>query len=290
MELNDLLRQQDIDPANVLILRHRPWESELRKVLPWIANERSDLFNAYQATQNPRVEKSMSRSKFIASFLGQEPGKALFVGLYEQCGSRPLTRKEYWKLPEYLELVEYGMGGFSDSDERKTIDYFDLQLMSFHQEWKGKLIVKWPGLERSWYRWADRNVMPIHAILEDSILDSEMPEWNRLNLSWQELRLLPRKWRETLSHWRGIYFILDVTDGQGYVGSAYGKDNLMGRWLNYATTGHGGNKQLRKRQAENLRFSILQRVSPDMEADKVIDLESSWKERLHTREFGMNDN
>jgi len=121
MELNDLLRQQDIDPVKVLVLRHRPWESELRKVLPWIANERSDLFNAYQATQNPRVEKSMSRSKFVASFLGQEPGKALFVGLYEQCGSRSLTRKEFWEISEYIELGEYGMGGFSDSDERHTI-------------------------------------------------------------------------------------------------------------------------------------------------------------------------
>ena len=117
-----------------------------------------------------------------------------------------------------------------------------------------------------------------------------MPKWNELTLNWNELRVLPRRWCEKLSQWRGIYFILDVTDGKGYVGAAYGKDNLLGRWSNYAASGHGGNKQLRKRKPEHLRFSILQRVSPDMEQNDVIALESSWKDRLHTREFGMNDN
>lgn len=33
----------------------------------------------------------------------------------------------------------------------------------------------------------------------------------------------------------------------------------------------------------------VQRVSPDMEATDIIRLESSWKDRLHTREFGMNE-
>ena len=43
--------------------------------------------------------------------------------------------------------------------------------------------------------------------------------------------------------------------------------------------------------AKNSRFSILQRVSPDMEQADVIAVENSWKERLHKREpFGLNDN
>ena len=40
----------------------------------------------------------------------------------------------------------------------------------------------------------------------------------------------------------------------------------------------------------DLRFSILQRTSPDMEAHDVIALEASWKARLHTRETGLNRN
>jgi hypothetical protein len=62
-------------------------------------------------------------------------------------------------------------------------------------------------------------------------------------------------------------------------------------------SGHGGNALLRerhdgsKRPPENLIFSILERVSPDMDRKDIIDLESNWKERLHTRApLGLNDN
>ena len=79
--------------------------------------------------------------------------------------------------------------------------------------------------------------------------------------------------------------------GKGYVGSAYGEENLLGRWLNYSLSGHGDNRLLRTREGKNFRFTILQRVSPDLEPRDVIKLESSWKERLHTRKpFGLNDN
>jgi hypothetical protein len=103
--------------------------------------------------------------------------------------------------------------------------------------------------------------------------------------------VLPRRLRAKLSEWRAIYFIRDESDGKSYVGSAYGADNLLGRWLNYGERGHGGNVLLRHRDPRHFRFSILQRVSPDMDAAEVIRLESTWKMRLHTRHpLGLNDN
>jgi hypothetical protein len=61
--------------------------------------------------------------------------------------------------------------------------------------------------------------------------------------------------------------------------------------LDYAARGHGGNVLLRQRDPSNFRFTILQRVSPDMEQDEIVALENSWKKRLHTREpYGLNDN
>ncbi len=93
-----------------------------------------------------------------------------------------------------------------------------------------------------------------------------------------------------LSQWRGIYYIFDSSDCKGYVGSASGEYNIYGRWLNYAASGHGGNKWLKKRDSSNFSFSILQRVSPDMDTVEIIRIENSWKERLHTRyPFGLND-
>lgn len=59
MNLNDLLRGHQIDPRNVLVLRHRPHEPEFRKVLPWLAAEKPTAFNAYQQTQGPKLERTM---------------------------------------------------------------------------------------------------------------------------------------------------------------------------------------------------------------------------------------
>ena len=84
--------------------------------------------------------------------------------------------------------------------------------------------------------------------------------------------------------------IWDSSDGLAYVGSASGDTNILGRWEGYAATGHGGNKLLRERDPSLFRFTILQRVSPDLEIAEVIRLEATWKERLHTRERGLNEN
>jgi predicted nucleic acid-binding protein len=49
--------------------------------------------------------------------------------------------------------------------------------------------------------------------------------------------------------------------------------------------------QLRQRDQRTFEFTILQRVSPDMDATDVIELEGSWKRRLHTyAPYGLNDN
>ena len=80
------------------------------------------------------------------------------------------------------------------------------------------------------------------------------------------------------------------SDGEGYVGCTFGDENLLGRWMSYSLRGYGDNRLLRSRKPR-FRFTILQRVSPDLEARDVIKLENSWKERLHTRKpYGLNEN
>jgi hypothetical protein len=294
MNLNDLLRGKGIDPRQVIVFRHRPHEPELNRVLPWLAAQKPDVFNAYQQTQGARPEaamKKLSGSGYVASFIGHEPGKAVFIGLYSIGAFKRLTREEYWAVPAYIEMKDHGMLGFTEADGRTHILWFDLPLTDLYADWKGKLIIGWPPPELSWWRRAHRNEFPVLAILEDSHLDVAMPPWDEMILTWKELRVLPTTWKSALSQWRGVYFIFDLDSSKGYVGSAYGEDNLYGRWLDYAATGHGGNLLLRKRDPQHFRFSILQRVSPDLEAADVIRLESSSKDRLHTRQpHGLNDN
>jgi hypothetical protein len=293
MNLKDLLLGKGVDPQHVLVLRHRPWETELNKVFPWLAAEKPDLFNAFQQSHWQKVEKAMTQAKYVAAFIGHEPGKALFVGLYSNKGAQPISREQFWKIPANVELKKYGMNGFTEKDPRTSCLWFDLALTDFYADWKGKLMVRWPPLDRSWYRWAHKpkNEMPVLAILDESALDGAMPEWDALDLTWEELSILPTRLKSKLREWRGVYYIFDTSDGKGYVGSAYGESNLLGRWENYAARGHGGNRLLRQRDPRNFRFTILEIDAPNRNAGDVIRLESSWKERLHTRKpYGLNDN
>lgn len=290
MHLNAMLQLHGIDPTTVPVMRHRPPEPQLRKILPWLAAERQSTFNAYQQTQSSKTaEDALGRATFMASFIGHEPTRAVFVGLYRRGASKPLSYDEYWKKSEYSELKKFGLGGFQG--DRKSILFFDLQLMTdFYGYWAGKLITKWPGGERRWWRWANRNTIDVMSILEQSALISTPKDWRDMVLSWSELQLLPSALKASLAEWRGIYFIFDQSDGRGYVGSAYGAENILGRWLNYKASGHGGNSALRNRDPSNFRFSILERVSPDLPVDQVVRIEDGWKVRLHTRHFGLNRN
>src|SRR5690349_13164949 len=114
MTLNDLLRGKGIDPEQVLVLRHRPSEPELNRVLPWLAAERPEVFNAYQQTQGEQLSRTMQGmvgAGYVASFIGRKPRTALFVGLYWIAGSKLVTYKEYWRTPAVIALRAAGMKG-----------------------------------------------------------------------------------------------------------------------------------------------------------------------------------
>ena len=293
MDLNGLLRHVGIDPTTTVVMRHRPTEPELRQALPWMATDNHDLFNAYQSLHGSQVERALDKLAGvgqIASFLGASPGEAVFIGLYDIAeGTRSLTLPEYEKQPGSAELIHMGMR--VELQGRDRMLYFNLKRREEYAEWLGRLIIDWPPPERSWWRRAERNRMPVKAILQENCFAPSKLDWREINLSWEQLGHIPSAWRDSLKQWRGVYHILDSSDGKRYVGSAYGDENIYGRWKAYAQSGHGGNKHLRKRDPRNFRFSILERVSPDADAEQVVRIENNWKKRLHTLgEYGLNAN
>ncbi|MGQ0660790.1 GIY-YIG nuclease family protein [Sphingosinicella sp.] len=291
LTLNQVLRLGGIEPKEVLVFRHRPKEASLNRRFSWIAAERPDLFDCYQSTHGANTESALTRARYLASFIRYRPKQALFVGFYDVVSHRSLTVAQCLGRPLHRELMSLGLEGMKATAGRSTVLEFKLALTEWQPAWRGRLVVGWPGLERSWYRWADRNEFPIEAIAEENLLTPAMPPWEEITLAWNELGVLPSSWRTALSHWRGIYLIIDQSDGGQYVGSAYGTENIFQRWLGYSRTGHGGNKLLRSRDPVNLRFSILQRVSPDLPEAEVVRIEATWKERLRTRApYGLNDN
>ena len=216
LDFNDLLEKNNIDPNDVIVLRHSPPEPKVRRILPWLAADRPEIFNAYQQTQVEKLERAMLGAAYLASFIGSASGTAVFVGLYKIGESRPLTREEYWQVPAYIELKKSGMRGFTAEvfAKRKSVLWFDLILTEFCCAWKGKLILSWPGQERSWWRRAHRNEFLIESILQDSALVSGVPSWEDIDLDWSRILLLPSRWKNELSHWRAIYLIFDCSDGK----------------------------------------------------------------------------
>lgn len=285
-DLNDALRRSTLDPAETLVLRNAT--VELGQAIYWIADERPELFRAYQHTQGTQLSAAMSKAKHLVSCIAQQADKAVFVQVYDIIGRQLMDASAFGALPEHQELAQHGYEMLSEGESRMS---FDLVANPALDEWKGRLVIGWPGGARSWWRYASRNRFPLTAITEESIIRRRMPDWRNVVLTWPQLSLLPASWKANLSQWRGVYFIHDQQRQLGYVGSACGGENLMGRWLSYAASGHGGNKLLRQSNPNQLRFSILERTSPDLDSRDVIALEQSWKERLHTRSpHGLNDN
>jgi len=249
------------------------------------------LFDCYQSNHGARTEAALIKARYVAAFIRHTPGTALFVGFYAVVSSRSIDVEECMNRPLHRELMSLGMSGIKATEGRNSVIEFSMPMTDWHAEWRGRLIIRWPGLERSWYRWADRNEFVVEAITAESLLVQAMRPWDELAIEWSDLSLLPSTWRAALSQWRGIYLIIDQSDGKQYVGSAYGNENILQRWMGYARSGHGGNKLLRGRDPTMFQFSILQRVSPDLPDTDVIRIESTWKDRLGTRApRGLNEN
>ncbi len=291
LTFNGLIDQSGIPLNRVLVFRHRPNEPALNNVFSWLVAERPDLFDCYQSNHGSRTESSLARASYVASFIRHTPGTALFVGFYEVASSRRISVEACMERPLHRELMSLGMRGIVATEGRETLLEFSMPLTDWHKEWRGRLIINWPGLERSWYRWADRNEFAIEAIAQESLFAPVLPPWEDLVVDWHQLAILPSSWFTALGQWRGIYVIIDQSDGKQYVGSACGAENILQRWREYARSGHGGNKLLRGRDPRNFRFAILQRLSPDMSEAETVRIEAGWKRRLRTQApAGLNEN
>jgi len=288
LDFNTLLELASIDPADVLMIRHTPREPALKRVFPWLVTERPDLFLAYQQIQWKQAEKAMTRAKAVVAFVGLDASQGVFAGISKVGPWVSLDLAGYHAFPGNAELIGYGMT--PPAPDSPNCLAFELEPMNVLQDQIGRLVVDWPPPAQTWWRWAKNGVFPVRYLLEESRFTPTIPNWENLVLTWDELSAMPRSWRASLANWRGVYFIYDRARRAGYVGSAYGADNILGRWRTYAETGHGGNVKLRQSNPKDLSFSILQRTSPDMDIESVVALEGAWKDRLHTRVSGLNAN
>lgn len=291
MRLNTLLREAGVAPETVAVILHTPKEPALRRMLPWRAAQDAALFDAYQNNHKPREEATLRNRGWAASFVAVGEADMVFAGLFEIRGWERWLPARFIADPATCAIFEAAQGGtveqwaWDTGEEGRLV--FDLRLDQRLSELVGRLVVSRPG-GRAYVRLAENLDLPIVEVARNSRLVPPPPEWRDLILSGPEMRALPHGWALRLAEWRGVYLIVDEADGARYGGSAYGAENLLGRWRAHVAGKAGVTAELRRRDPRNLRLSILERVSPDMPGEDVIRLEQTWMDRLHTRRFGLN--
>ena len=232
-------------------------------------------FEEWQARQN---KKNFAR-KYIVSLINlPEKDKWLFAGCYEVFGHEDLRDvKKYYRY------------------DTKEIDAFS--------EYSGRVVVNFKRRSRQSYPYLE-NVAPEIIVSEmkpEKISIAEFPGFNNVRISHRVLKAVVdqqvESWRSILSNVKGVYAIIDRSNGSIYVGSATGEDMIWQRWSSYANSGHGGNKtlkQLIKDNGEdypmNYQYTILEIADANAKKEDVLERESFWKEVLCSRSCGYNEN
>lgn len=177
--------------------------------------------------------------------------------------------------------------------------YFDLQYTDLLKDYEGRLTIDWGSSTRMWHQ-KGTTEKPIISIQADE--KKVFSGFENLILTYDELKeiisnqTVYEAWHTALSSVNAIYLIVDRQTGKQYVGSAYGKDGLLGRWSCYVNSLHGNNKLMKElicdypEQYHHFQFSILQILPKTATDDEVIQTETLYKKKLLTIPFGLNDN
>lgn len=228
-----------------------------------------------------RQSQANFQCKHVLSLINLGDSKQwLFVGVYRVAGVRKVR--------------EPGWSGF----------LYTLKRVPGLHDLVGRAIIDFPIKFRQRYLVGKNheNQLIVSSIEKERISIVPFPGFNGVRISFRILKSIvrqnPESWSTPLKNVAGVYVITDTCNGKHYVGSAYGESGgLWQRWREYATSGHGGNKELRELlrakgdvHAENLQFSLLEICDINASQEYIIARETHWKEVLMSREFGLNRN
>jgi hypothetical protein len=236
------------------------------------------LFKEWQSEQSDSIMKNVD---YLVVFLAEEGCECRFIGVYRNYGPKRATGNG---VSEYtIEEVE-GFEGLKD-----------------------KVVIDWGKGTRSWMQnWqSTKNVRRIDQVNTGD----DIPYFIRYEdviLSFSQLQKVveDKEWKSKLESLNCVYMILDKETGKQYVGVTYKdmkpgiKNGILGRWTEYAKTGHGNNKLLVALLAEkgisyadqNFQWTILETLPLNVTPKVAIDRESLYKKKFGTREHGYNEN
>jgi GIY-YIG catalytic domain len=262
-----------IDPTRVRLLRHQDSKADYGKTpYEMFRNDRA-AFELYQSHQNSK-RRSHLKADYWASFVGTPDLRTLFCGLYAS---------------QYV--------GVGDRDVRQPhregkidraghYDLYELTSLDALKRYSGVLFIDWGDSPRAWIQ---RRTDKVITELYREFKEAEFPGFSKFIKRLSEIELIPSEWIAILRNQRGIYLLTCPDTKEQYVGKASGAGGFWGRWQDYIGDGHGGNIRLRSRVSD-YQVSILETVGNAMSDAELSALEARWKEKLQSREMGLNAN
>ena len=153
----------------------------------------------------------------------------------------------------------------------------------------GRLVVDWGPGTRAWIQRAD-NQDKVVLEIRRAFQEPEFPGYQNFVEPLSRIASLPLSWEQALLASRGVYLLTCVRTREQYVGAAPGEKGFLGRWRHYLDGGHGGNVGLRSREPSDYRVSILEVAGSAATTEDILRTEARWKEKLQSREMGLNRN
>ena len=237
-----------------------------------------ELFKEWQSEQSDSIMKDID---YLVVFLAEESYECRFIGVFRNYGSLYPT-----------------CNGSSVYDIRE-VDGFEVL--------KDIVVIDWGKATRTWMQnWT--TTKDVKRIEQISTSD-DIPFFSRYEdviLTFPQLKKVveDKEWKSKLESLNCVYLILDKKSGKQYVGVTYKdmkhgiKNGILGRWAEYAQTGHGNNKRLVEiitkeglSYAEQyFQWTILETLPLNVTPKVAIDRETLYKIKFGTREHGYNEN
>ena len=280
LNFSDILEKAGLDPAKVKLIRHSLSDKNFAKCY----YAEPQMVWEYTRVQKPGFSKGYD---YWCIFISGKGTTARLFACYKVNGSVSDTPE---LKPEGFPL---------DNAFKGEHAFYDLEPVECLKEYEHRLVIEWGNAAISWHQ-KGTTEKPVLAI--DSPIKKPFIGYDKVILSYAQLKEVVQNrevyelWQTALSAVKAIYLIVDTKNGKQYVGSAYGKDGLLGRWRVYVDTLHGNNKMMKETicaypdRYQYFQFSILQILPKTITDDEIIDIESLWKKKLGTVSFGMNDN
>jgi len=233
--------------------------------------------------------------------------RANWIGWNEWRGDKnDWTRKYIFSFIEFSPLSNsYLFGGVFEVIDRLPEIYVIKEIDAF-AKWEGRLLCRfhrYQGLRgRAFYLENFIDSFEVLQIFQERYSGEKFCGYESINHPFSTLRAILRSekpdWKASLMAVKGVYLIIDISNGKTYVGSAYGEAGIWSRISCYMNTGHGWNDELVKTIDQkgidyamaNFKFSILEVFAFNASDEFIFERESHWKNVMLSRQFGYNKN